>query len=429
MNKKYYSFKLWERDSYKYKHGYAIWLKIQKNGRKMYSTGLYAWPHQWDGERECFVTDKRTKNLHPNRDINNKWLLRKKVEIDNIINEFERAKIDWTIFQFDQILNKYTEPNNVTEYLKELINALYDSNHEGNAKCYGQMFHMLGLYDRNLPHRVFSEIDLRYVKDFDLFLQKRGCSGNTRKFYLKQLRAVLNKAVEDKKASDSIYPFGKKGFRISKLEEETRKRFLVSQELGDLILKEGSKPNIEWARRLFIFAYYCHGMSYIDMAHLKRTNLVRYDNGFYIVYSRKKIHENSKAKLHHIHITAEIQELLDWFENNTVLIEDYLLPIVSIAGYKGRQLYNHIRYRYRRYEENLKLLAAELGITRQGLTSHVARHTMAMTLQNHEIPREVISQILGHKSMDTTNIYLNSFADPVIDNAAKTLYEIKQKEL
>ena len=52
-----------------------------------------------------------------------------------------------------------------------------------------------------------------------------------------------------------------------------------------------------------------------------------------------------------------------------------------------------------------------------------------MTLQNHEIPREVISQILGHKSMDTTNIYLNSFADPVIDNAAKTLYEIKQKEL
>ena len=74
-------------------------------------------------------------------------------------------------------------------------------------------------------------------------------------------------------------------------------------------------------------------------------------------------------------------------------------------------------------------MAAELGITRQGLSSHVARHTMAMTLQNHEIPREVISQILGHKSMDTTNIYLNSFADPVIDNAAKTLYEIKQKEL
>lgn len=114
----------------------------------MYSTGLYAWPHQWDGERECFVTDKRTKDLHPNREINNKWLLKKKVEIDNIIDEFERAKIDWTIFQFDQIFNKYTEPNNVTEYLKELINALYDSDHEGNAKCYDQIFHMLGLYDR-----------------------------------------------------------------------------------------------------------------------------------------------------------------------------------------------------------------------------------------------------------------------------------------
>ena len=55
------------------------------------------------------------------------------------------------------------------------------------------------------------------------------------------------------------------------------------------------------------------------------------------------------------------------------------------------------------------------------LTSYCARHTMAMTLQDHHVPREVISQILGHKDITTTSIYLDSFTDSVIDEAARVL--------
>ena len=46
---------------------------------------------------------------------------------------------------------------------------------------------------------------------------------------------------------------------------------------------------------------------------------------------------------------------------------------------------------------------------------------MAMTLQNNEVPREVISQILGHKDMETTNTYLDSFNSNIIDEAVKVL--------
>jgi site-specific recombinase XerD len=53
------------------------------------------------------------------------------------------------------------------------------------------------------------------------------------------------------------------------------------------------------------------------------------------------------------------------------------------------------------------------------MTSYVSRHTMAMTLQNNNIPREIISQILDHKDLKTTNTYLDSFTDHVIDEAAK----------
>lgn len=55
------------------------------------------------------------------------------------------------------------------------------------------------------------------------------------------------------------------------------------------------------------------------------------------------------------------------------------------------------------------------------LLMHVSRHTMAMTLQDNQVPREVISQILGHSDLATTNTYLDSFASSVIDEAVKVL--------
>ena len=91
----------------------------------------------------------------------------------------------------------------------------------------------------------------------------------------------------------------------------------------------------ELARRLFLFSYYCYGISFIDAALLTKNNIIRYNGGSYIVYKRNKTKEAKKVKPIQIKITSEIQELMDWFASNTILVEDYLLPIVSIPGYKG----------------------------------------------------------------------------------------------
>ena len=157
------------------------------------------------------------------------------------------------------------------------------------------------------------------------------------------------------------------------------------------------------------------------MEIILKKNIIRYNGGNYIVYKRNKTKEAKKVKPIQIKITSEIQELIDWFSDNTLLIEDYLLPIVSIAGYKGEQLYNHIRSRFGRNNKNLTNLAQALEITDMKLTSYVSRHTMAMTLQDNQVPREVISQILGHSDLATTNTYLDSFTSSVIDEAVKVL--------
>ena len=123
--------------------------------------------------------------------------------------------------QFEQEFFHYSNKGNVKDYFEKLIQTYKDTNHIGNAACYNRTLHLLELFDDNFSERVFPEIDIKYVKAFDVFLQKRECKGNTRKFYFKALRAVLNKAIQDGEASESTYPFGKGGFSVASLEEET----------------------------------------------------------------------------------------------------------------------------------------------------------------------------------------------------------------
>ena len=419
---KYASFKMWIADKYHYKEGYAIWLVVRKNNkRKVMALGIYAEPHQWNDKLEMFVTDKRVPKLHPDRIYLNEWLTQKKSEILRIIADFDSNKIDWTLNQFEQEFFHYSNKGNVKEFFENLIQTYKDTNHIGNANCYSRTLHVLELFDEKLPERVFPEIDIKYVKSFDVFLQKRECKGNTRKFYFKTLRAVLNKAIQDGEASETTYPFGKGGFSISSLEEETTKRYLPHDSMFKLKTTVMDNAVLERTRRLFLFSYYCYGISFIDAALLTKKNIIRYNGGNYIVYKRNKTKEAKKVKPIQIKITPEIQELMNWFSANTLLVEDYLLPIVSIAGYKGEQLYNHIRSRFGRNNKNLANLAKVLEITDMKLTSYVSRHTMAMTLQDNQVPREVISQILGHSDLATTNTYLDSFASSVIDEAVKVL--------
>lgn len=407
---KYASFKMWIADKYHYKEGYAIWLVVRKNNkRKVMALGIYAEPHQWNDKLEMFVTDKRVPKLHPDRIYLNEWLTQKKSEILRIIADFDSNKIDWTLNQFEQEFFHYSNKGNVKEFFENLIQTYKDTNHIGNANCYSRTLHVLELFDEKLSERVFPEIDIKYVKSFDVFLQKRECKGNTRKFYFKTLRAVLNKAIQDGEASETTYPFGKGGFSISSLEEETTKRYLPHDSMFKLKTTVMDNAVLERTRRLFLFSYYCYGISFIDAALLTKKNIIRYNGGNYIVYKRNKTKEAKKVKPIQIKITPEIQELMNWFSANTLLVEDYLLPIVSIAGYKGEQLYNHIRNRFGRNNKNLANLAKVLEITDMKLTSYVSRHTMAMTLQDNQVPREVISQILDHSDLATTNTYLDSF--------------------
>lgn len=157
------------------------------------------------------------------------------------------------------------------------------------------------------------------------------------------------------------------------------------------------------------------------MALLKKENTKRFENGTYIVYKRNKTSSAKNSKTIKIKLSDELADIIQKLTQIKNPIEDYLLPIISTQDLEGDKLYNHIKNRLKTINKNLKALSQELGIDNINLTSYVSRHTMAMTLQNNNVPREVISQILDHKDMKTTNTYLDSFSSNVIDEAVKVL--------
>lgn len=408
---------------------YSIRLRITRHRKPKYiSFGLSATEKQWDEDAQRYKKDKR---LTPDHDKYNLLLNEYENRANSIISDFEKLQIDWTLNQFEDKFINRAKQGKIELYFQKIVQELRDTGHIGNANAYSRTLHILQQFDKKFGERKFHEIDIKYVNSFDVWLQKprvsvgkggkkiqrEGCAGNTRKYYMKTLRSVLNKAIQEKEATESTYPFGKGGYEIAKLEETTEKRYLPQEYLEKIKSNIGKSDKTETARRLFLLSYYCYGISFIDMAQLQQQNIISNR----IIYKRQKTKGQRSSPYIQIAITNEIDEHIEWFRKNTSLKDSYITPIISKEGYRGEKLYNHIRNRYKKYSDSLKGLAIELEFKNVNLTSYVSRHTMAMTLQEKNIPREVISQILGHSDLKITNTYLDSFGSSIIDEAAKVL--------
>ncbi len=133
-------------------------------------------------------------------------------------------------------------------------------------------------------------------------------------------------------------------------------------------------PVLELSRRVFLFSYLCFGMSFIDEAMLTKNNINTFwGRGTHRLQKAKDSKTLKMLKPITIPVTPAIREQLEWFKANTTLTGDYLLPIIT-RDYEGKQLYDHIRSRYKRINDGLKQLGKLLHI-RMNLTTYVSRHT------------------------------------------------------
>lgn len=150
-----------------------------------------------------------------------------------------------------------------------------------------------------------------------------------------------------------------------------------------------------------MFSFYTRGMSFVDMAFLKKSDL----QGNRLVYHRQKTGQKLT-----IQWDSRMQAIVD---RNPSCNDLYMLPIIKKCNGKER---NQYRSAQGQVNESLRILSDILGL-HDKLTMYVARHSWASIAQSLDIPIEIISKGMGHASQKTTHIYLKDIDDGKIDEA------------
>lgn len=256
-------------------------------------------------------------------------------------------------------------------------------------------------HQQNIP---LAAIDGDLIEAYEADLRRSGVSRNTSSFYMRILRAVYNRAVE-KNLTPQRYPFRHVYTGVDK----TVKRAITLESLRRLrMLDLRSDSHLDYARDLFLLSFYLRGMSFVDMAYLKRSNL---QDGV-LVYRRQKT-----GQLLRIRWEPCMQAIVDKYP---LRHPDYLLPVFRSGFPDGRNQYKNRGHLINR---NLKRLGNLLNLPIP-LTLYCARHTWASVARSREIPLSVISEGMGHDSETATRIYLASLDTGVVDRANRLVIDL-----
>ena len=295
------------------------------------------------------------------------------------------------------------EPTSVSffKFMEEVIDELRLAGKVRSVETYRVALNSLKRFCEGKDFAV-TAMDGILASRYEQWLLKMGIMRNTSSFYMRVLRAVYNRAVRKKLTTDQR-PFDKVYTGIAK----TKKRAVDIDVIRQLATMAITDEQERFARDMFMFSFFTQGMSFVDMAYLKKTDIV--DN--MLTYYRRKTGQQIQVTW-----TERMQQLVD---ANPLPNDLYLLPIIRNSGQKER---SQLRHRQYQINEKLQELAKRLGL-QQSLTMYVARHSWASIARSLGIPLEVISHGMGHNSESTTRIYLKEIDNSQLANANRRIMD------
>lgn len=371
--------------------------------RKMRQITVYGelYQSEWDSHSERVILYGVGLGRERARELKALWeqLQRSKARFFRIVHNLEEKDADYSVDDVIRIFQAELAELSFFRFMENVIHELEDLNKKRTSETYSSALRSFMLF-RNRNDVMLDEITSELILRYDAWLRNRGNTRNTSSFYMRILRAVYNRAVE-RGLTVQANPFR----HVYTGVEKTVKRALPFQyvkKIKEMELPKGT--SIEWARDLFMFSFYTRGMSFVDMAYLRKRDL---RDGI-LTYRRRKT-----GQLLTIKWETCMQQIVDKYANAR---SAYLLPIIRRPENERRQ-----------YENALHLINARLkDISKKGcfptrLSMHVARHSWATAARSNRIPVSVISEGMGHGSESTTLIYLASLDHSTIDKANRII--------
>lgn len=350
---------------------------------------------EWDENRSMVTTTQKSvrKSLILSIRERIRWDIERLTKIDR---KLEANGLTYTADDVIDEFNRYAHEYSLFNFMEGIIAKLKQNGKVRTSETYKSTLNSFKKFRKDediMLDCLTSEI----MEGYEAWHKSRGVAPNTISFYTRILRAVYNRAVEDD-IIENRNPFRHVYTGVDK----TVKRALPLAVIKRIkALDLSLTPALDFSRDMFLMSFYLRGMSFIDMAFLKKSDL---KNG-YVTYRRRKTGQQLV-----IEWTKEMQMILDKYHENA---SDYLLPIIRNPGTNERCTYHNMGYNI---NHNLKRIAGMVGVSIP-LTLYVARHSWASAAKAKGIPLSVISEGMGHDSEATTQIYLASLDTSIVDKA------------
>ena len=363
-----------------------VQVEASLNQRKVYfKTNIYLKPEHWD---------KRTSQVivHPQANDLNAMLFEFVLHLQGVELALWKRGVPATLSLLKDAMKK-NRPVNVTfpVFAKE-----YVTHSDRRESTKENLYTTITVLQEFRPGLDFKDITYTFLKDFEVYLREKGNGINTVAKHLRQLRTLVNEAINQGYIHADAYPFRK--FKIK--QEKGRHEFLTPDELRKLENLEIKDRKLRHVLDAFLFCCYV-GLRFSDFCQLKQSNFIK-------VNGKKWLHFKSIKTGIELHLPLHLL-----FEGKALAILDKY-NIAEFASLGSNSEVN-------------KCLAQITMMARikKHVTYHTARHTCATLLIHQGVPITTVQRLLGHTSVKTTEIYSEILSNTIV----KDLRAIKRKRI
>lgn len=362
-----------------------VQVEASLNQRKVYfKTNVYLHPEHWD---------KRTSQIivHPQADDLNSMLFEFVLYLQGIELALWKRGVPATLSLLKDAMKK-NRPVNVTfpVFAKE-----YVTHSDRRESTKENLYTTITVLQEFRPGLDFKDITYTFLKDFEVYLREKGNGINTVAKHLRQLRTLVNEAINQGYIHADAYPFRK--FKIK--QEKGWHEFLTPDELKKLENLEVSDRKLRHVLDAFLFCCYV-GLRFSDFCQLSPANFIKVNGKKWLHFKSIKTGIELRLPLHLL------------FEGKALSILDrYCITEFASLGSNS---------------EVNKALSAIAGMARikKHITYHTARHTCATLLIHQGVPITTVQRLLGHTSVKTTEIYSEILSSTIV----RDLKAVKRKK-
>ncbi len=340
---------------------YAVKLRLTFNReQKYFLLGKHLTVEDWEKVQEENPRNKELKRLkHLFAEIEKRAI--------RLIDEME-------LFSFQVFEKKFNNKSGPTNDILDAIDTkkeqLTVAGRLSSAESYKSTHKSFSEYLKTIHRKKlrFSDITPEWLENYEKWMREKGSSVTTIGIYLRNLRSIINQAIDEGHFQREFYPFGKRKYQIPN--GRNTKRALTIEQIGQIVDYVPVTDAEAKAKDLWLFSYLCNGVNVKDIARLQYKNVSKR----HITFVRAKTERSTKSSQKEVVILRmpEIDRIIKKWGTEPIEPSTYIFGLISAEDSPAKELAK-IKQATKTINKYMKRIGEELKIDLT-LTTYIARH-------------------------------------------------------